>query len=185
MSFDINNEINFYKRKILAPRVEQSQTLIPFSVQIRSVCSELLSKFTNVRYTFSYLENSPTPQWAWTPGQEICVGALTRYTSVDPNWGVRFVAYKCKVFYCQELPSEKFTTTECGVNYQLLAVIYWNSTMGNSYSYSRPQLAADNGVRDGRSNWQVAPPDSWAVPPERLVHNINQCSLSRESTLQP
>ena len=36
----------------------------------------------------------------------------------------------------------------------------------------------DNGVRDGRSNWLVAPPPSWAVPPERLVLSINRCSLT-------
>ena len=30
---------------------------------------------------------------------------------------------KGKVFYCQEPPSGEFTTTECGVNYQLFAVI--------------------------------------------------------------
>ena len=31
---------------------------------------------------------------------------------------------KVKVFYGQEPPSGESTTTECGVNYQLLAVIY-------------------------------------------------------------
>ena len=31
---------------------------------------------------------------------------------------------KRKVFYGQEPPSGESTTTECGVNYQLLAVIY-------------------------------------------------------------
>ena len=31
--------------------------------------------------------------------------------------------YKGKVFYAQETPSGEPTTTECGVNYQLLAVI--------------------------------------------------------------
>ena len=39
---------------------------------------------------------------------------------------------KGKVFYGQEPPSGEYTTTECGVNYQLLAVIYWSSPMGNS-----------------------------------------------------
>ena len=29
-----------------------------------------------------------------------------------------------KVFHCQESPSGESTTTECGLNYQLLAVIY-------------------------------------------------------------
>ena len=31
---------------------------------------------------------------------------------------------KCKVLYGQEPPSGESTTTECGVNYQLLAVMY-------------------------------------------------------------
>ena len=42
-------------------------------------------------------------------------------------WGVRV-----KVFYGQVPPSGESTTTECGFNYQLLAVIYWTSPMGNS-----------------------------------------------------
>ena len=39
---------------------------------------------------------------------------------------------KGKVFFGQEPPSGEYTTTECGVNYQLLAVIYRSSPMGNS-----------------------------------------------------
>ena len=38
---------------------------------------------------------------------------------------------KGRVFYGQEPPSEESTTTECGVNYQLLVVIYWNRPIGN------------------------------------------------------
>ena len=44
--------------------------------------------------------------------------------------------------------------------------------------------AKDYGVRDGRSNWLVAPPPLWVVLPAHLVHSINQCSLGRQSTLQ-
>ena len=40
--------------------------------------------------------------------------------------------YKGKVLYGQELSSRESTTSECGVNYQLLSVIYWSSPMGNS-----------------------------------------------------
>ena len=39
---------------------------------------------------------------------------------------------KGKVFYGQEPRSGESTTTECGFNYQLLAVIYWSSQMGSS-----------------------------------------------------
>ena len=49
------------------------------------------------------------------------------------------------------------TTTECGFNYQLLAVITEVAQLG-APSCSQPQPATDNGVRDGRSNWLVAQP---------------------------
>ena len=58
---------------------------------------------------------------------------------------------KVKVFYGQEPPSGESTTTECGVNYQLLAVITEAAQWGTT-SCSQPQPATDNGVRDGRSN---------------------------------
>ena len=71
---------------------------------------------------------------------------------------------KGKVFYGQEPPSGESTTTECGVNYQLLAVITEVAQWGTP-SYSRPQPATDNGVRDGRSNWLVAPPTDMGSTP--------------------
>ena len=40
---------------------------------------------------------------------------------------------------------------------QLLALIT-EVAQGGTHSFSRPQLATENGVRDGRSNWLVAPP---------------------------
>ena len=58
---------------------------------------------------------------------------------------------KGKVFYGQEPPSGESTTTECGVNYQLLAVIT-EATQWGTPSCSQPQPATDNGIRDGRSN---------------------------------
>ena len=58
---------------------------------------------------------------------------------------------KGKVFYGQEPPSGESTTTECGVNYQLLAVITEAAQWGTP-SCSQPQPATNNGVRDGRSN---------------------------------
>ena len=79
-----------------------------------------------------------------------------------------------KVFYGQEPPSEESTTTECEVNYQLLAVITEVVQWG-APSCSRPQLATDNGFRNGRF---THPPLSLAVLTERLVHSINRCSLS-------
>ena len=58
---------------------------------------------------------------------------------------------KGKVVYGQEPPSGESTTTECGFNYQLLAVITEVAQWG-APSCSQPQPATDNGVRDGRSN---------------------------------
>ena len=69
----------------------------------------------------------------------------------------------------QAPPSGESTTTECGVNYQLLAVITEVAQCGTPRC-SRPQPATDNGVRYGRSNLLVAPPPpSRAVPPQRIV----------------
>ena len=75
---------------------------------------------------------------------------------------------KGKVFSGQEPPSGESTLTECGVNYQLLAVIT-EEAQREIPSCSRPQLATDNGVRDIWSNWLVAPPTlmnstPWAPP---------------------
>ena len=62
-----------------------------------------------------------------------------------------FFIGKGKVVYGQEPPSGESTTTECGFNYQLLAVITEVAHWGTP-SCSQPQPATDNGVRDGRSN---------------------------------
>ena len=75
---------------------------------------------------------------------------------------------KGKVFCGQEPPSGEYTITEYGVNYQLLAVIT-EVAQWRTPSCSRPQPATDKGVSDGRSNWVVAPPPTWAVPPELHV----------------
>ena len=43
-------------------------------------------------------------------------------------------------------------------------------------SCSRPQPATDNGVRDDRFNWLVAPSTLMGSTPWALVHSINLCS---------
>ena len=58
--------------------------------------------------------------------------------------------------------SGESTTTECGVNYQLPAVITEVAQWGTPRTVDP-------------IDWSHAPP-SWAVPPERLVHSINRCS---------
>ena len=116
----------------------------------------------------------------WEPWEEIeCLKHLGTLVVADGGCGR---STKGKLFYVQEPPSGESTTTECGVNYQLRAVIIEVAQLGTP-SCSRPQPATDFGARDGRFNWLVAPPPSWAVPPERLVNCINQCS-HRESTFR-
>ena len=87
-----------------------------------------------------------------------------------------FFHHHWKVFYGQKPPSRESTTTECGFNYQLLAVIYWSSPMGTP-SCSQPQLATDNGVRDGRSNWLVAPTTLHRAVPLSSTYCTLQCRL--------
>ena len=89
------------------------------------------------------------------------------------------VIKKRKIFYGQKPPSIEFTAIECGFNYQLLAVIHWSSPIGSSYSCSPPQPATDNDVRDGRSNWLVAPSTLHrAVPPEfHVLHTAMRAGL--------
>ena len=60
------------------------------------------------------------------------------------------------------------TTTECGVNYQLLAAITEVAQWGTP-SCSWPQPAMNNGIWDGRSNWL-------GTTPECLMHSMNRCS---------
>ena len=89
---------------------------------------------------------------------------------------------KGKVVYGQEPPNGESTTTECGFNYQLLAVITEVAKWG-APSCSQPQPATDNGIRDGRSNWLVAPPTLHrAVPPElHVLHTANHKTCCTES----
>ena len=46
------------------------------------------------------------------------------YVGRNARGRIYYVKVKSKVFYGQEPPSGESTTTECGFNYQLLAVIY-------------------------------------------------------------
>ena len=49
---------------------------------------------------------------------------LPLHTEACVTLSSRLAKGEGKVFYCQEPPSAESTTSECGVNYQLLAVIY-------------------------------------------------------------
>ena len=83
---------------------------------------------------------------------------------------------KGKVVYGQEPPSGESTTTECGSNYQLLAVITEVAQCG-APSCSQPQPATDNGIRDGRSNWLVAPPPYTGQYPLSSTYCTLQCGM--------
>ena len=82
---------------------------------------------------------------------------------------------KVKSSLARSFPVENLRRQNVGssINYlqQSTEVAQWGTP-----SCSRPQPATDNGVRDGRSNLLVAPPPSWVVSTERLVHSINRCS---------
>ena len=60
----------------------------------------------------------PTSAVHALPQQVLCTLSTNRYCARSPPTG------KEKVFYGQEPPSEESTTTEYGVNYKLLAVMY-------------------------------------------------------------
>ena len=99
---------------------------------------------------------------------------------------------KFRVFYGQEPSSGESTTTECGVNYQLLAVITEVAQWGTP-GCSRPQPATDNGARDGRSNWLVAPPTRLGSTPTSSTYctvltrptNRKTCCTNRDSNVRP
>ena len=97
------------------------------------------------------------------------LAALSQLRTCDFRMPDQRTAGKGKVVYGQEPPSGESTTTECVFNYQLLAVITEVAQWG-APSCSQPQPATDNGVREGRSNWLVAPPTLHrAVLPELHV----------------
>ena len=82
---------------------------------------------------------------------------------------------KVTVFYGQEPSSGESTTTECGINYQLLAVnneVQFTALLIQIQFRSNIQIQ----FRYFRSNLLVEPPPSWALPLERLVHSINRSS---------
>ena len=89
----------------------------------------------------------------------------------------QFTKVKGKVFYGQEPPSGESTTTEYGVNYKLLAVIYWSSPMEELLvvvDHNRLRKMASE--TEYPIDWSHSPP-SRAVPPEHLVHSTNRYSL--------
>ena len=67
--------------------------------------------------------------------QKLCPWHAFLYQSLlndSAEMGWKMLTNKGKVFYGQEPPSGESTTTESGVNYQLLSVMHWSSSLGNS-----------------------------------------------------
>ena len=98
---------------------------------------------------------------------------------------------KGKVFYGPEPPSGESTTTECGVNYQLLAVITEVAQWG-APSCNLSQPVTDHGARGGRSNWLVALPtlkgsarSSTYCTVLTLPTNSNTCCTNWDSNTLP
>ena len=87
--------------------------------------------------------------------------------------------YKGKVFYGQEPPSGESTTTECGFKYRSNVLKQPNGERLDAVNHNQLRTMASETVDP--INWPHLAP-SWAVPPERHVHSINQCNLSETRT---
>ena len=78
----------------------------------------------------------------------------------------------------KSLPVENLLPQNVGsiINYLQL---FTEAAQWGAPSCSQPQPATDNGVRDGRSNWLVAPPTLHrAVPPElHVLHTAMRAGL--------
>ena len=81
-------------------------------------------------------------------------------------------------------PSQwRITITECVVNYQLLAAIYWSSpNVELLVEVDHNQLLTMASQTVDPIDWSH-PPTSWVVPPERLVPSINRCSSATAGIL--
>ena len=96
-------------------------TIIYFHYLLLVLCDGIVSGDGYVLHVIVYYNNK-------------CYDMVTSLPSTDLSAHmccVPSLQLKGKVFYGQEPPSGESTTTECGFNYQLLAVIYWSSPMGS------------------------------------------------------
>ena len=87
-----------------------------------------------VNRTNTYSIHLSINQTAMVRNQQVLAEWLSQPSTA--RWLIIARSSKGKVFYGQEPPSGEFTTTGCGFNYQLLAVIYWSSPMGSSQLHS-------------------------------------------------
>ena len=79
---------------------------------------------------------------------------------------------KVKVFYDQEPPSGESTTPECEVNYQLLAVIYWELLVAVNHNQLRTMAS------------ETADPIGWSHPHPQGQYPLNStyCMLLTRPT---
>ena len=91
-------------------------------------------KFKQICYSFFIIKHIRyTFQWQYTIAREYAFIYSPSVLSLIILWLLSiFGKGKGKVFYGHEPSSGESTTTECGVNYQILAVIYSSSPMRNS-----------------------------------------------------
>ena len=87
-----------------------------------------------------------------------------------------YLVKKGKVFYGQEPPSGESTTTECGFNYQLLAVIYWSSLVAVNHSQLRTMASETVDPID----WLHPPPYTRQYPLSSTYCTL-QCGLGCKS----
>ena len=108
-----------------------------------------------------------------------CPGQLIRQDYVAP------AVYKGKVFYGQEPPRGKSTTTECWVQLSTTCSYVLKQPNGEllvAVNHNQLRTVASETVDP--IDWSHPPP-SWTVPPERHVQSSNQCNLSGTRTMQP
>ena len=97
-----------------------------------------------------------------------------RYT--DSVYTVQYLCKKEKSSTVDNLPPQNLGSI---INYFQLST---EAARWGTPSCSLPQPATDNGFRDGRSNWLVAPPTLYrAVPPELHVLHVAMLAINHKT----
>ena len=98
------------------------------------------------------------------------------------EWTIYLLKGKGKVFDGQETPSGETTTTECGGQLWTTCANLLKQPNGELLvAVNHNQLRTMASETVDPIDWSHSPP-SLAVPPERLVHSMNQCNLGGNRT---
>ena len=143
-------------------------------------------------------KNRTLPQWRAFPNGMKCSGVTCEFKGafastflrgeVTSEWkskvtlGKHDLGGEEEVFYGQEPPSGESTTTECGVQLSTTSSNVLKQPNGEllvAVNHNQLRRMASETVNP--IDWSHPPP-SWAVPPERHVHSINQCNFSGTRT---